>query len=137
MTEVVRLELLLLQPEVRNDPARVLGMLHGDFFEHGASGRLWDRESVSEATGGTSEPIAATNVRTRRLGNDAALVTCTSNSAGRHALRSSTWVREQSSWLLLFHHGTTVAQVRPFGVPQGDRDPVTGRTRKTGVRRGR
>ena len=109
MTEVVRLELLLLEPEVRNDADRVLWLLHGDFYEYGSSGRIWDRESITEVTGGSNEPITATDVRTRRLGEDAVQVTYTSESAGRHALRSSTWVREQGSWLLLFHQGTVVA----------------------------
>lgn len=38
--EVVRLELLLLDPGVRNDPDRVLRLLHADFYEHGSSGQV-------------------------------------------------------------------------------------------------
>jgi len=107
--EVVRQELLLLEPHVRNDPHHVLRLLHDDFYEYGASGRTWTRTSVTTATAETTEPILATNLQTRRLGPDAVLVTYTSESGGRRALRSSTWVRDQGTWLLLFHQGTVVA----------------------------
>ena len=106
LAEVVRLELLLLEPEVRNDPARLLALLHPDFTEHGASGRTWDRSSVAAATAGTVRAVGAEGVRARRLGPDAVLVTYRSDADGRRALRSSTWVREQGSWLMLFHQGT-------------------------------
>jgi len=39
--EVVRRELLLLDPVVRADVGRVRGLLHPDFVEFGASGRIW------------------------------------------------------------------------------------------------
>lgn len=106
LTEVVELELLLLRPEVRNDPQRLLSVLHPDFFEYGASGRVWHRDAVAEATSGTEKAIEATNVAARRVGHDAVLVTYRSDSGGRRALRSSTWVREGGRWLLLFHQGT-------------------------------
>jgi hypothetical protein len=101
--------LLLLEPDIRNDPDHVLRLLHGDFYEYGASGQVWTRASVTTATTGTTEPIVATNLAARRLGPDAILVTYASESGGRRALRSSTWVRDHGSWLLLFHQGTVVA----------------------------
>lgn len=111
LAEVVRLELLLLEPEVRSDPGRVLDLLHEDFFEHGSSGRVWDRSSITEATASATGTVHARDVTARRLGRDAVLVTYTSESAGQRALRSSTWVREQGTWRLLFHQGTLVGQV--------------------------
>ena len=106
LADVIGLELLLLEPAVRNDPERLLALLHADFSEHGASGRVWTRRSVAAATAGTSAPIVATDVVARRLGVDAVLVTYRSNAEGRRALRSSTWVREGERWQLLFHQGT-------------------------------
>lgn len=106
LAEVVELELLLLQPEVRNDARRLLSFLHPDFFEYGASGRVWQRHAVAEATSETHEAIEATRVGARRVGQDAVLVTYRSEASGRRALRSSTWVREDGRWLLLFHQGT-------------------------------
>ena len=106
MDEVVRLELLLLEPQVRNAPDQVRQLLHTDFAEYGSSGRTWDRESITEATGDSQEPIAVTDLRATRLGDEAVLLTYTSESGGRRALRSSVWVRERDCWVVLFHQGT-------------------------------
>lgn len=66
VAEVVRRELLLLQPEVRNDSGHVLRLLHGDFYEYGSSGRVWNRESIAEATSGSEDSIVATDVQEDR-----------------------------------------------------------------------
>ena len=101
---------MLLQPEVRRDSERVRAFLHDDFTEYGASGRVWDRSSIVDVTGQRVAEIEATDVTARHLGPDAVLVTYTSHAGQRHALRSSTWVRENGSWLLLFHQGTLVTR---------------------------
>ena len=107
LREVVGRELALLEPDVRKDAERVLALLHPDFLEHGASGRVWDRESITSVTGGTDTPIQATDLRTRYLGADAVLVTYRSREPEREALRSSVWLRDAGAgWLLLFHQGT-------------------------------
>ena len=107
LREVVERELSLLEPEVRRDAERVLALLHPDFLEHGASGRVWSRESITAVTGGTGSPIEATELQTRYLGADAVLVTYRSREPGREALRSSVWLRDpDAGWLLLFHQGT-------------------------------
>ena len=109
---VVERELLLLSPDIRRDPERILALLHPDFLEFGSSGRTWDRSSVTAVTAVTAASAAgirARDVRTRRLGPAAMLVTYTSSSEGRAALRSSTWVRQDGEWLLLFHQGTRLA----------------------------
>ena len=46
LAEVLSLELLLHDPEVRNDPQRLQPMLHDEFYEYGASGRTWTRASM-------------------------------------------------------------------------------------------
>ena len=107
LREVVDGELALLRPDVRRDPEQVVALLHPDFQEFGASGRVWDRESIVSVTSGTNAPIQATDLRTRDLGADAVLVTYRSSEAGREALRSSIWLRDpDAGWLLLFHQGT-------------------------------
>lgn len=102
-------EVLLLQPIVRQDPARVLALLHEDFAENGASGRIWDRSSITGTTAEAVEPTQASDIEAYRLGPNAFLVTYRSNNAGRLALRSSTWLREGGEWLLRFHQGTPIA----------------------------
>jgi hypothetical protein len=107
LREVVERELALLEPDVRRDAERVLALLHSDFLEHGASGQVWDRRSITAVTSGTDSPIEATDLQTRYLGADAVLVTYRSREPGREALRSSVWLRDpEAGWLLLFHQGT-------------------------------
>ncbi|MDP9392700.1 MAG: DUF4440 domain-containing protein [Actinomycetota bacterium] len=107
LQQVVERELALLQPDVRRDAQRVMALLHPDFLEHGASGQVWDRESIASVTSGTDAPIQAVDLRTRHLGADAVLLTYRSREPGREALRSSVWLRDSDAgWLLLFHQGT-------------------------------
>jgi hypothetical protein len=108
LQQVIDGELALLRPEVRRDPDRLRALLHPDFVEFGASGRVWDRTSIAGVTRGVEEAITATDVTPRRLGTDAVLLTYRSQTAGRQALRSSTWVRADGEWLLLFHQGTPI-----------------------------
>src|SRR3954451_1932975 len=49
LEEVVALELRLLDPAVRADREAVERLLHPEFREIGASGRLWDRDSMTAA----------------------------------------------------------------------------------------
>ena len=111
LREVLEREMTLLEPGVRRDAERVLALLHPDFLEHGASGRVWDRESITAATSGAAVPIRTTDLQTRYLGADAVLVTYRSREPDRESLRSSVWLRDaEAGWLLLFHQGTpTVA----------------------------
>ena len=105
--EVIRLERVLLDPVVRADAERTRALLHPDFVEFGASGRQWDRSSISAVTSGIEEPISAAEFRAARLGPDAILLTYRSDASGRRALRSSIWVRVAAGeWLLRFHQGT-------------------------------
>ena len=46
---MVRLEQRLLDPAVRARPDLVAALLHPDFLEYGASGRVWDRAAVVAA----------------------------------------------------------------------------------------
>jgi ribonuclease HI len=105
--QVVDRELALLDPAVRADAARMRALLHPDFVEFGASGRVWDRTSIGAVTSGTDQPVVASDLRTTRLGADAVLLTYRSDTSGRRALRSSVWVRDPAAgWLLRFHQGT-------------------------------
>lgn len=45
-------ELRLLDPEIRRSPELVGTLLHPEFHEFGASGRIWDRASISAALTG-------------------------------------------------------------------------------------
>lgn len=109
--EVIRSECLLLDPEVRRSPERVRALLHPDFLEFGASGRVWDIESIIDSLASEKVPIeiVATDFQTTPLNDDVVLLTFKTETSVRVCLRSSTWVKgDNGKWLLRFHQGTIV-----------------------------
>ena len=105
---VVRLETSLLTAEVRADASRLAELLHPDFEEIGASGRLWDRDTTIQAL--TSSPAADAELSAvlgvSRVASDALLVVFETSGSRGLARRSSLWVRTASGWKLRFHQGT-------------------------------
>lgn len=121
--EVLRRELNLLKPSVRAEPDAVLALLHADFTEIGASGRVWDRSSIAEAlaaepsrTGQAPDSPQALRARITdlvctRLAPDIIQVTYTAQEPERTCRRASVWVRDRDgSWLMRFHQGTAVPE---------------------------
>jgi hypothetical protein len=113
IAEVVRRELLLLDPAVRASRERVLELLHPEFVEFGASGRRWDADSVSAMmaqadVGG--ERVEAQAFSGVRLADDVVLLTFEARQSQRVSLRSSVWVRVDAEWRLRFHQGTVAAK---------------------------
>lgn len=106
---VVRLERLLLDPAVRADSERVAALLHPDFLEHGASGRVWDRAGVVESI--PADPVVAGEAGDFvpvRLAEDVVLLTYRLRGQ-RGSTRSSVWVRDPvAGWRMRFHQGTLV-----------------------------
>jgi ribonuclease HI len=107
---VVRLELELLDPAIRADAAAVRARLHPRFREVGASGRLWDVTTTTEALTeeGDDAPIDASDVESFRLAPEVILLTYTTRRAGLVARRSSIWTRSVGQWQLRYHQGTIV-----------------------------
>jgi hypothetical protein len=101
--EVVRLELALLDPAVRADRAQVERLLHPEFREIGASGRMWDRDemiaALEEDPGGGA---TASELETRLVAEGVVLLTYATGDARR----SSLWVLGEDGWRVLFHQGT-------------------------------
>jgi len=103
---VIALELRLLDPRMRHDPAQVESLLHPDFREIGASGRVWSRDAVIAALASEpAEAVVASDVVARRVADDVVLVTYTA----RGSWRSSLWVLMADGWRMLFHQGTPVS----------------------------
>jgi ribonuclease HI len=106
LAEVVRRERLLLDPAVRRAPDRVHELLHAEFVEHGASGRVWDRAAVAEALAASAEVSGeATDFVPVALSRDVVLLTYRILGPSG-SLRSSVWVRDAGQWRLRFHQGT-------------------------------
>ena len=107
LEEVVRCERLLLDPAARATADVVLSLLHPDFVEHGASGRVWDRHALMAAL--SEDPAVSgegTDFVPVLVAEDVVLLTYRiAGPAG--SLRSSVWVREAGAgWRLRFHQGT-------------------------------
>lgn len=111
--EVIHRERQLLDPEVRRQPDLVRALLHPEFVEFGASGRIWNAESIIDALASEQTPdeIMATDFLALPLDPGVILLTFKTDSAGRACLRSSVWIRSDSDkWLLRFHQGTVVTK---------------------------
>lgn len=105
---VVELEQELLDPGVRGDYGQLAFLLHPEYREIGASGRLWGREELIE------ELVAAPGSQARfelvdavPLGSDLVQVVYRTVNGSGSALRSSLWQRTEGRWRLRFHQGTS------------------------------
>src|SRR5262245_21400147 len=97
LAEVVRRERQLLDPALRADGEFVAGLLHPDYVEYGASGRVWDRDAVIAALQADPEVLAeAADFEPVRLAEDVVLLTFRLQG-DRSSLRCSVWVREPGS----------------------------------------
>ena len=114
--KVVKRELQLLDPAVRADPRRVRGLLHPDFVEFGASGRIWDVATIFDALAVHEVPLGqgvVVDLIPVTLCPDIVLLTYRIDSQDRPSLRSSVWLRDAAGeWLLRFHQGTPVPAPR-------------------------
>lgn len=104
--DVIGLEQALLSDAVRGDKARVDLILHPEFTEVGASGRLWSRARMLASIAPFENPVSFELVGTDQISTDAILVRWRSRTRGAVVLRSSLWVRTSAGWKLRFHQGT-------------------------------
>jgi hypothetical protein len=115
LDEVLARERSLLTPPVRSDPDAVRRLLHPEFREFGASGRVWNAESViatiaAHAADAADGSIRVEHLEATRLADDVVLVTYVAARDGRLTHRSSLWLRSEAGWLMRFHQGTPVAE---------------------------
>ncbi|HEY0249114.1 MAG TPA: ribonuclease HI family protein [Gryllotalpicola sp.] len=105
---VLRLERALLTAGVRGDASRLAALLHPDFEEIGASGRLWDRDTIIQSlldSPATDAELTTIHTATH-LSPDAVLLVFETLGARGPVRRSSVWLRTASGWKLRFHQGT-------------------------------
>jgi ribonuclease HI len=85
----------------------VRALLHPDFREVGASGRVWDRESVAAALAAEpGGPVETSAVAAVRVAAEVVLVTYVAARGPARSHRSSLWLADNGSWLLRHHQGT-------------------------------
>jgi hypothetical protein len=109
-SHLIALERLLHDPAVRGDSEAVAGLLSTEFFEFGASGRVWSREMILEEL--AREPggaILSGEFVCKELAAEVVLLTYVSETPTRRVLRSSLWRLEGESWRMVFHQGTPIA----------------------------
>ena len=109
--QVRALELQLHDPAVRCDRAAAERLLHPDFLEIGASGRMWDKRSILDSlTADTRSAPAVSELQAKWLSADTILVTYRAQRPRATAsLRASVWLRDAHGWRVRFHQGTPVA----------------------------
>ncbi|GEL23648.1 DUF4440 domain-containing protein [Pseudonocardia sulfidoxydans NBRC 16205] len=107
---VVDLELALQDRAVRGSRRLAGELLDPQFHEFGASGRVWDRESILDMMAADdSPPPRCDDMVATRLADDVVLLTYRTGAPGRPALRSSLWRRRDGGpWRVFFHQGTPV-----------------------------
>ncbi|WP_369046608.1 RNase H family protein [Sinomonas sp. P10A9] len=107
---VVELEQELLDPQVRSDYGQLAYLLHPDYREIGASGRLWDREElIEELVQGPELQARFELIEATHLADDLLQILYRTVGSTGAALRSSLWQRVDSRWRLRFHQGTPEA----------------------------
>ncbi|GAB3269727.1 ribonuclease HI family protein [Sinomonas notoginsengisoli] len=107
---VVELEQSLLNPDVRTDYGQLAYLLHPDFQEIGASGRLWDREELIEELvqrGGQAPRFELLDAVP--LADDLIHIVYRTVAETASELRSSLWQRTEGRWRVRFHQGTPEA----------------------------
>ena len=116
--EIRRVELQLLDPEVRSSAAVLDRLLADDFLEIGASGRVFDKAQIIAALeSGALLEATVEDLRVRFLAPGIALATyrlrsrTAGNEADRFSLRSSLWIFRSDRWQLRFHQGTLTTPV--------------------------
>jgi len=95
-----------------------------DYWEVGASGRLYSRDFIlHELTKSVPYVDAAaagwetSEFGLRRLGPDTYLLTYTLDQAGRRTRRSTIWRRSEDGWQILYHQGTIIAAEEDDRIP--------------------
>ncbi|MDA0643418.1 nuclear transport factor 2 family protein [Nonomuraea ferruginea] len=103
-------ELRLLDPTVRSSANLMAELLHPEFKEVGASGRLWSRSEIIASLAGSTresdEPIRVSDMTGLLLAPGVVHLTYVSDNGGRRARRSSVWRWTDAGWRLYFHQGT-------------------------------
>ncbi len=89
-----------------------------DFWEVGASGAIYDRETVwsvlemryADPGYAASDPWETSDFDCRRLAPDTYLLTYTLRQDARVTRRLTVWQRHDGQWRILYHQGTVVAE---------------------------
>ncbi|MGY6498825.1 MAG: nuclear transport factor 2 family protein [Microcella sp.] len=101
----------LLRSDTRRDASRMRALLADDFREIGASGRVFDRESIigDVLSGSGDVHPEISEMQSVMVASDLVLVTYRLDFGGRLSRRSSLWSVAGGQAQLRFHQGTPLS----------------------------
>lgn len=105
---VIGLEKELLTDRVRSNTARVRQLLHPQFSEFGASGRIWTRNRLLAEIAPLPMRMRYEPIGAEWLAPDVILLRWRAVSGHAQWLRSSVWQLDDGHWRLRFAQGTPV-----------------------------
>lgn len=106
------LELLLLEPSVRQSVSQLNQLIADDFVEFGSSGKVYNKQDILDLLPLDTKPFSAiiTDFKAIPLSSEVMFstykVTIRSGDFLRTSLRSSLWKRCETGWQMFFHQGT-------------------------------
>jgi hypothetical protein len=113
--ELLELEKMLVDPDLRRTPEKLASLLADDFMEFGSSGHAYDKKRILFLLRRqVPARLFIEEFRVFEISDAAALVTyrtyteSTRVTAARYSLRSSLWVLRDGAWQMVFHQGTMV-----------------------------
>jgi hypothetical protein len=113
LDELSSLEPIFHRQDFLNGRSALESMLAPDFWEVGASGRIYDREFAIETVlqrGESTETHAwpCRDFRLRQLGPHSYLITYTLEQPARTTRRATIWEKSEEGWRVVYHQGTQV-----------------------------
>jgi hypothetical protein len=114
LAELAAREPLFHRPELGTTAADLDRQMAPDFWEVGASGRVYDREFVRRTllerhAAGADDPWETSEFACRQVGPDTYLLTYLLVQGRRRTRRVTAWRRGPQGWQVLYHQGTLVA----------------------------
>jgi len=113
ITDLQRLETLLLNPSANSKPETLWPLFANEFVEIGSSGRRYDRQQTLTSLANSNSPRGElSEFIVTMLADDVAHVTYRAVrylDPPQHSLRSSIWRRRGLRWQIVFHQGTPIS----------------------------
>ena len=115
LRELIEREPIFHRPELGTTRGDFERMTAVDFWEVGASGRIYDRPFVLDMLEQRHrtpqvEDLQAFDFRIRELSSDTYLLHYTLLPGERKTRRTTVWKRERDGWKIVFHQGTIVQE---------------------------
>jgi len=128
VTKQIEIDALILEeshlkPEIRSSRNQLDALLHADFVEIGASGKIYTRAQILDALPSPkpsvykihdfhARAIDPPTPYTKSIHTHYTLISTAPDGTSRHSLRSSIWVPGDGRMQLRFHQGTPIVGAR-------------------------